>query len=111
MIRAAVGGGPRASRAAVGAAQLRIAGGDGELIVDYLPPAPPHRIYELWLQHGARMPAPSTLFAVTSRGTADLGLPGELTGVTRVLVTLEPADGSAVPTTRPLIVARLQSGD
>ncbi len=111
MIRAAVGGGPRASRAAVGAAQLRIAGGDGELIVDYLPPAPPHRIYELWLQHGARMPAPSTLFAVTSRGTADLGLPGELTGVTRVLVTLEPADGSAVPTTGPLILARLQSGD
>ena len=54
------------------------------------------------------MPAPSTLFAVTSRGTADLGLPGGLTGVTRVLVTLEPAAGSRAPTTRPVIVARLR---
>jgi anti-sigma-K factor RskA len=101
------GGTPRVIRASVGRAQLRIAGGHGELIVDYLPPAPPHRIYELWLQHGARAPAPSTLFAVTSRGTAELGLPGELTGVTRVLVTLEPADGSLSPTTEPVIAARL----
>ncbi len=101
------GDSPRVIRAAVGRAQLRIAGGDGELIVDYLPPAPPHRIYELWLQHGARAPAPSTLFAVTSRGTAELGLPGDLTGVTRVLVTLEPADGSRSPTTQPMIAARL----
>ena len=103
----APGGSPRVIRAAVGRAQLRITGGDSELIVDHLPPAPPHRIYELWLQRGPRMPTPSTLFAVTSQGTADLGLPGELTGVTRVLVTLEPAAGSAVPTTEPVIVARL----
>lgn len=105
--RLAPGGSPRVIRAAVGRAQLRIAGGDGELIVSYLPPAPPHRIYELWLQRGARMLEPSTLFAVTSRGTADLGLPGELTGATRVLVTVEPAAGSRAPTTRPVIVARL----
>ncbi len=105
--RLAPGDSPRMIRASVGRAQLRIAGPDGELIVTHLSPAPPHRIYELWLQHGRRMPTPSTLFAVTSRGTADLGLPGELTGVTRVLVTLEPADGSAMPTTRPVVVARL----
>jgi hypothetical protein len=103
------GGSPRVIGAAVGHAHLRILGGDGELIVDYLPPPPVDRIYELWLQHGARVPAPSTLFAVTSRGTADLGLPGELTGVTRVLVTVEPAAGSRTPTTRPVILARLAS--
>jgi Anti-sigma-K factor rskA len=105
------GSGSRVIAAAVGDARLRIAGGAGELIVDHLPRTPPGRIYELWIQHGRRMPAPSTLFGVTSRGTADIGLPGELSGVTRVLVTLEPADGSAVPTTAPVIVAGLLRTD
>ncbi|HEY1517859.1 MAG TPA: anti-sigma factor [Solirubrobacteraceae bacterium] len=104
--------GPAGSRArvimaSVGSAQLRVSGGRGELIVDHLPPAPPDRIYELWLQRGARDPAPSTLFAVTSRGTADIGVPGELVGVTRVLVTVEPLGGSRAPTTRAVISARL----
>jgi anti-sigma-K factor RskA len=93
--------------ATVGTAQLRVTGSRGELIVHHLPPAPPDRIYELWLQHGKRTPAPSTLFAVTSRGTADIGVPGVLAGVTRVLVTVEPEGGSRLPTTRPVIVAPL----
>jgi anti-sigma-K factor RskA len=92
--------------ASVGPAELRVAGGHGELIVDHLSPAPPDRVYELWLQRGSRMPAPSTLFAVTSRGTAVVGVPGDLAGVTRVLVTVEPTGGSRVPTTRAVIVAR-----
>ena len=104
--------GPAGSRArvivaSVGSAQLRVSGGRGELIVEHLPAAPPDRIYELWLQRGARDPAPSTLFAVTSRGTADIGVPGELVGVTRVLVTIEPLGGSRTPTTRAVIAARL----
>ena len=98
-------------RAAVGHAELRLAGGAGELVVDHLPAPPPDRIYELWLQHGTRMPSASTLFAVTSRGSADIGLPGRLSGVTRVLVTLEPAGGSTVPTSAPAIVARLPRTD
>jgi anti-sigma-K factor RskA len=105
------GGGPRVIRAAVGRAELRIAGGAGELVVDHLPAPPLDRIYELWLQHGTRMPSASTLFAVTSRGSADVGLPGRLSGVTRVLVTLEPEGGSAVPTSAPVILARLPTTD
>ncbi len=97
----------RVIQASVGRAQLRIAGSHGELIVDRLEPAPPGRVYELWLQRGTRAPAPSTLFAVTSRDTADVGVPGQLAGITRLLVTVEPAGGSRVPTTRPVIVARL----
>jgi anti-sigma-K factor RskA len=97
----------RVIQASVGNAQLRVADGRGELIVDHLPPAPPDRIYELWLQRGAHAPAPSTLFAVTSRGTADIGVPGVLAGVTRVLVTVEPQGGSLAPTTRAVIVAPL----
>ncbi len=97
----------RLIRASVGLAQLHIAGSRGELIVDHLPPAPPDRVYELWLQRGNGALAPSTLFEVTSRGTAALGLPGEVTGVTRVLVTVEPSGGSRVPTTPAVIVARV----
>ena len=97
----------RLIRASVGLAELHIAGSRGELIVDHLPPAPPDRVYELWLQHGNGALAPGTLFEVTSRGTAALGLPGEVTGVTRVLVTVEPSGGSRVPTTPAVIVARV----
>lgn len=108
VIAAGSGGSPtRVIQASVGRAQLRIANGHGELIVDHLPPAPPDRVYELWLQRGSRAPAPSTLFAVTSQGTAVLGVPGELTGVARVLVTVEPSGGSRVPTTRAVISARV----
>ena len=107
VIAARSGGSPaRVIQASVGHAQLRVAGGHGELIVDHLPPAPPDRIYEMWLQRGNGAPAPSTLFAVTSRGTAVLGVPGDLTRITRVLVTVEPSGGSRVPTTRAVIVAR-----
>ncbi len=97
----------RVIRASVGFAQLHIAGDRGELIVDHLPPAPPDRVYELWLQRGNGAPTPSTLFEVTSRGTAALGVPGEVTGITRVLVTVEPSGGSRVPTTPAVIVARV----
>jgi len=93
--------------ASVGLARLRVSGGRDKLIVSYLPPPPPGRIYQLWLQHGTSAPAPSTLFTVTSRGTADLGLPAHGPGVTRVLVTLEPRGGSPAPTSAPLIVASL----
>ena len=102
------GGSPvRVIPASVGLARLRVSGGRGELIVTYLPPPPAGRTYQLWLQRGAGAPVPSTLFTVTSRGTADLGLPDDATGATRVLVTVEPAGGSAAPTSRPLIVASL----
>ena len=97
----------RLIQASVGLAQLHIAGSRGELIVDHLPPAPPDRVYELWIQRGNGAPAPSTLFEVTSRGTAALGVPGEVTGITRVLVTVEPSGGSRVPTTPAVIVARV----
>jgi hypothetical protein len=92
--------------ATLGRARVRIDGDRGELVVEHLPSLPPGRIYELWLQApGGRAPAPSTLFAVTSRGGADLGLPGGVHDLARVLVTAEPVGGSRRPTDRPVIVA------
>jgi anti-sigma factor RsiW len=97
----------RVIQAIVGRAELRIAAGHGELVIHHLVPAPTNRTYELWLQRGIRAPAPSTLFGVTSRGTADMGLSGTLSGVTCVLVIVEPTGGSRAPTTPAVIVARL----
>jgi anti-sigma-K factor RskA len=89
--------------ARVGHAQLRVAGGHGELVVAYLPPLEPSRTYELWIQRGGRGPAPSTRFGVTTRGSADVNVPGDLHGVTRLLVTAEPRGGSVRPTSGAVI--------
>jgi anti-sigma-K factor RskA len=95
----------RLIQASVGNAQLRVTGDRGELIVNHLPPPGVGRIYEMWLQHGSAAPRPSTLFGVTTSGTADLGVPGGVKGVSRVLVTAEPDGGTQAPTTTPVIVA------
>ncbi len=106
------GGGSRLIQAQVmgapGSAQLRVAGGRGELTVRNLPAPGPGRIYEVWLERGQSAPAPTnTLFSVSSAGAGDVGVAGSLNGVSEVLVTSEPAGGSRVPTMPPVIVARL----
>jgi anti-sigma-K factor RskA len=88
--------------ASVGRAELRLTGGHGELVVAHLAPLPADRVYELWVQAGRRT-MPSTLFAVTTRGRADVGVPGDLHGVRRLMVTVEPRGGSLVPTTPAVI--------
>ncbi|MBV9802738.1 MAG: anti-sigma factor [Solirubrobacterales bacterium] len=106
----ASGGSPgaRVIQASTGNAELRITGGRGELIVHALPQPPAGQIYEVWLVHPNHPPAPtSALFGVTTAGQADVGVPGELNGVSEVLVTPEPAGGTRVPTHTPVIVARL----
>jgi anti-sigma factor RsiW len=101
VIRAVVAGMP-------GSAELRIAGGRADLIVTRLPPPPAGRIYEVWVKRGQQPPAPTrALFSVTASGAADVGVPGNLRGVTTIMVTQEPAGGSLVPTHPPVIVARL----
>jgi hypothetical protein len=106
------GAGSRVVQASVagssGSAEVRISGGKGELIVHNLPQPRAGRIYEVWFEHGHGKPAPTnTLFSVTSAGAGNVGLPGDLHGVSSVLVTQEPAGGSLVPTTSPVIVAHL----
>jgi anti-sigma-K factor RskA len=91
---------------APGSAQLRIAGGRGELIVRGLPSPGAGRIYEVWLERGQSKPAPTnTLFSVSRVGSGDVGVAGSLNGVSEVLVTSEPDGGSQVPTRPPVIVA------
>jgi anti-sigma-K factor RskA len=91
-----------------GSAQLRVAGDRGELIVHHLPSPAAGHVYEVWLKRSGHAPAPTNaLFGVTSGGDGDVEVPGSLSHVNQVVVTQEPAGGSAVPTSGQVIVARL----
>ncbi len=102
------GSSTRTIQASTGAAELQITGGRGDLIVHRLPQLPAGRIYEMWVQRGNATPTPTgTLFGVRADGSAALGVPGSLNGVSTVMVTQEPAGGTPAPTTTPVIVARV----
>ena len=110
VIAVAIGSGGSSStrviQASSGSAELHVAGARGDLIVRHLPQLPTGRIYEMWVQRGSAPPVPTgTLFGVTSSGTASVGVPGSLSGVSAVLVTQEPAGGTPAPTSAPVIVA------
>jgi anti-sigma-K factor RskA len=91
-------------------AELRLSGGRGELTVRHLPAPPAGHIYEVWVQRPHHTPAPTTaLFGVTVSGAGDVGVPGNLSGASAVLVTPEPSGGSLVPTHAPVIVVPITS--
>jgi Anti-sigma-K factor rskA len=78
-----------------------------QLEVANLPAPPKGRIYEVWLlRQGSAAPTPTdALFSVNTKGDGLIGIPGDLHGVVKVLVTDEPLGGSLVPTRNPIIVA------
>ncbi|HST56793.1 MAG TPA: anti-sigma factor [Solirubrobacteraceae bacterium] len=90
---------------------LRQVGARSELRVINLPAPPPGRIYEVWLVlKGAKAPEPTyALFSVTRQGKGSVGVPGNLHGVDKVLVTDEPLGGSLVPTKTPVIAVQVPS--
>jgi hypothetical protein len=89
-------------------AELRKVGSQLQLVVDGMPAPPPGRIYEVWLERGTQAPAPTdALFSVTKTGRGSVGVPGNLRGVSDVLVTDEPLGGSLKPTRNPVIVAKV----
>ena len=91
-----------------GRAELKLNRGHAELVLHNFAPPPAGQVYELWLQRGSASPSPtSALFSVTAAGNGDVDVPGSLSGVTRVLVTPEPAGGSRAPTHPPVITAEL----
>src|SRR5581483_5042708 len=93
---------------ASGSAQLRLTSGRGELIVRHFSPPPAGHVYEVWLKAPGANPVPaSVLFTVGSGGSADVGLPQSLRGISQVMVTPEPRGGSPAPTHSPVIVAQV----
>lgn len=99
----------QASVTAPGAsAVVHLSGGQASLVVHNMPQPPAGKIYEVWLQRGQAQPAPTNaLFGVSSGGEAAVAVPGDLRGVTAVLVTPERRGGSLVPTHQPVIVAHI----
>jgi anti-sigma-K factor RskA len=91
-----------------GSAQMRILHGKGSLVVRGFAQPPPGKIYEVWLVRGKNPPSPtSALFSVTSAGNGVVAVPGNLHGVSSVLVTPEPMGGSRMPTHAPVISVSL----
>jgi anti-sigma-K factor RskA len=89
-------------------AELRKLGSNLQLEMSGMPAPPPGRIYEIWLERGTQAPQPTTaLFSVTSEGDGSVGVPGDLHGVSKVLVTDEPFGGSLKPTRNPVVIASI----
>jgi anti-sigma-K factor RskA len=87
-----------------GSAQLRIVPGRASLVVHHFAQPPTGKIYQVWLVHGHNAPSPTmALFSPTSAGNAVEEVPGDLKGVSSVLVTPEPMGGSPHPTHSPVI--------
>jgi anti-sigma factor RsiW len=100
------GSGARVFRASVGDAQVRLAGGQAQLIVHHLPEASAGHVYEVWIKRPGSPPVPAnSLFDVDRAGRGSAAVPGDLHGVSEVLVTQEPSGGTQTPTTQPVIVA------
>jgi anti-sigma-K factor RskA len=91
-------------------AVVRETGGHAELVVSGVSQPPRGKIYELWLARPGVAPQPTNaLFGVTNAGNASVNVPGNLSGVSKVMVTAEPLGGSSHPTSSPIIVASLRS--
>jgi len=86
--------------------QMRVSGDSAKLVVAGLRPPPEGRIYQVWLDRdNGTAPQPTEALFSVRKGRASVDVPGDLTGVKRVLVTDEPPGGSEVPTRRPVIAA------
>jgi anti-sigma-K factor RskA len=95
------------SSTALTTAELRLHGGRAELVVAGMAPPASGQVYEVWLGRGARTQRTNALFVPTTNGSADVDVPGDLKGVTSVMVTAEPSGGSDHPTSVPVIRASL----
>jgi anti-sigma-K factor RskA len=88
-------------------ASVRLSAGNAELTIAGMPQTRPGRVYELWVKRAGAPEPTDALFTVTSHGQARVGVPGGDAGVKLVMVTSEPLGGSSVPTSSPIVVARL----
>jgi len=72
-----------------------------------LPSIGPDKTFQLWLIPGKGNPIPAGLFQSQPDATAVYVRPGPVDNATAIAVTVEPAGGSAQPTTTPFIVTKL----
>jgi anti-sigma-K factor RskA len=82
--------------------------GSGTLVflASNMPALPPQKIYELWLIPASGEPIPAGLFRPDAHGSAAVIKPPLAVGIEAktFAITVEPAAGSAAPTTTPIMV-------
>lgn len=87
-------------------ASLRVTGNRAALRVDRMPAPIRGRVYQVWFVKDDGKPIPThTLFNVRDDGHANVQIDEPITGVRKILVTLEPSGGSTKPSGDPVISA------
>jgi anti-sigma-K factor RskA len=86
--------------------RVTVEGNSGALHVEDMPAIPREEVYQVWVRHDQDV-LPSSIFVVTRDGTGEVAIPDKLEGADEILVTREPAGGSEVATTDPMLSAPL----
>jgi anti-sigma factor RsiW len=81
-------------------------GGPAQLRVTGLPKPRSGQVYEIWLKRGDQT-QPAALFDVDAQGNGTGAVPGDLDGVSAILVTRERTGGAQTPSEVPIISARI----
>ncbi|MCB0870325.1 MAG: anti-sigma factor [Solirubrobacterales bacterium] len=66
------------------------------------------QVYQAWIQRGTEVIPTDSLFVPDRQGSATASIP-DLSGVTAVMVSMEPKGGSKQPTTAPVITVSMPS--
>ena len=92
-------------------ASLHLDEGNGRLELHGMPSPERGKVMQVWLMRGEDpTPVPTdALFTPNATGNASVAVPGDMKGVSRVLVSQEPEGGSQSPTTTPALDFQLQS--
>ena len=86
-------------------ATLQLEDDGGRLVLNGMDAPPEGKVMQVWLVHGENgKPEPTdALFRPNRDGSASVAVPGDMDGVTRVMVSEEPEGGSQSPTTAPSV--------
>ena len=85
-------------------ARLELRGERAQLRVRGLRDPGPDRVYQVWVRRDRQVPEPGgAMLRVDARGAAQARLPGDVRRFDQVLVTSEPAGGSVLPTSVPVL--------
>lgn len=90
------------------AAKVVTEDGRGELHLAGVRPLPKGRVLEAWVERHGVVEAVPALFAPDQAGRASTTIE-DMQGVSTVMVTREPAGGSDMPTTKPLVEVPIET--
>jgi anti-sigma-K factor RskA len=81
--------------------------GKSVLETHHMPPAPAGHTYQLWYMTAAGKATPAGFVTPSAAGHSTVLLTGHAGGAALIGMTVEPAGGSAQPTTKPIMTVKL----